>query len=297
MNTVSIRCPHCGRELQVPEDAEQIVCMFCAKPIDFRLETQQNRDEPSGDCAEELAEAERLLNDDIFSFRIPMGDLTGAKYPPLFEQYENLLRPSLKCFRSAALLDEEAAVERMASLLFGGFHQQMEKKTGSRSFDCRFTITSLTIPAILEQKTPATEKMADRFLEKWKAEYPKQPLGKADYDSILKGFRKRLCFITTAVCRSLEKGDSCEELEAFRGFRDNWLALSDEGPEKICEYYLYAPMIVEAIDRSGQGQKEYRKIWEDHLLPCLGSLRAGENRCCAERYEDMMLELERKWLN
>ena len=31
-----IHCPYCGLELQVPEDASQVTCMYCAKPIDLK---------------------------------------------------------------------------------------------------------------------------------------------------------------------------------------------------------------------------------------------------------------------
>lgn len=225
---IPLRCPHCGKELMVPEDAEKVVCLFCAKPIEIR----QNREKQREGCERALSEAAGALGDEVFSYRIPMDSLTVAKYPVLFAQYEKLLETPLNCFQSAARLEEETAVEGMASLLFDGFRRQIRQKTRSGVFDCRFTITSLMIPAILQRKDPAAEKTADRFLEKWKAEFPGQPLGKADYDSILRGFRRKLCFITTAVCRSLKKGDSCEELQAFRNFRDGWLAASVGGPQK-----------------------------------------------------------------
>jgi hypothetical protein len=298
MNNVTIECPHCGRTLEVPEDADKIVCMFCAQPIDFQQErTQKEQEEPAGSCAEYLDEAEKLLDDGIFTYRIQMNDLNGKTYPALFEDYEKMIRPALKAFRNAALTEEDIAVERMASLLFERFSvQSKEEKTRFNAFDCRFTITSLTIPSILEQKVPAAERLVDCFLQKWKADFPKQPLGKADYETIVGGFRKRLCFITTAVCTALDKQEPCVELDELRRFRDGWFSQTEQGPGKICEYYLYAPIIVSAMEQSGQGRDEYERIWEKHLLPCLSDLHAGDNGGCARRYEDMMLELEQKWL-
>lgn len=36
MQFISAQCPHCGKELQLPDDAQQVVCMYCAKPIDVQ---------------------------------------------------------------------------------------------------------------------------------------------------------------------------------------------------------------------------------------------------------------------
>ena len=37
------------------------------------------------------------------------------------------------------------------------------------------------------------------------------------------------CFITTSTCFALKRGDNCSELNAFRTFRDNWLAKEPDG--------------------------------------------------------------------
>ena len=298
MNTVSFQCPHCGKTLEVPEDAGKIVCMFCAQPIDFPAEQRKLAQEipPEGDLFEYLKEAEQHLTDEVFSFRIKAGELSSKSYPLLFENYQALLHPFLQSFQYAAMQDEAVAAEKLSKVLFEGFiNRYRAEKRHSEVFDCRFTITSLTIPAILELKTPAAEKLVDLLLQKWNEQDPKHPLGKANYEAITGGFRKKFCFITTAVCSSLNKGDSCEELNAFRRFRDGWLASTEQGPAKIQEYYLFAPMIVREIDRSGQSGEEYRRIWQTYLEPCLRDLRGGQNKTCAERYEGMMAELEQKW--
>jgi hypothetical protein len=58
-----------------------------------------------------------------------------------------------------------------------------------------------------------------------------------------------LCFLTTATCRALGKGDDCEELLAFKAFRDEWLILQEDGESLIKQYYQIAPDIVENIER------------------------------------------------
>lgn len=128
----------------------------------------------------------------------------------------------------------------------------------------------------MEQGHEATEALADQFLEKWNKQYPKKPLGKARYDEISHGFRQRLCFITTAVCEFQGKADDCYELTTFRKFRDDWLAKAPGGERKIQEYYLYAPMLVQKIDRRADRGAVYQRIWQEYLQSCLKDLEAGK---------------------
>jgi hypothetical protein len=300
MNFISTECPHCGKELQIPEDSENIVCMYCAKPIDVKALLFHPAPE-SGSYQELMAEAESLLNEDIFSKRIKMRNLKSSTYPDEFQEYAALLIPALRAYSLAATENQEAA-EHFAEVLFNRFLKHIEtegikKESDPRFFDIRYTIVVFTVPAILSYKTPAAEALADRFLEKWNEYYPKNKLGKSSFEAINGGFRKKLCFITTAVCTSIGKGDNCEELNTFRRFRDNWLAQTELGEAKINEYYLFAPMIVQAIERSSEKDAVYTDIWNEHLSPCLEMIQAGNLQKCAEKYENMVLELESKWLN
>lgn len=301
MNFISTVCPHCGKELQIPDDAEHLVCMYCARPIDVKAALSKPEDD-SGETYERLmAQAESLLKDEVFRTKVEMRELKQSNYDKLFEEYQAALRPALQTY-SLAATESDLAVGRFADALFRRFIGQLEregvkKESDYRFFDCRYMIVAFTIPAILELHTPSAEALADRFLEIWNEHYPKNRLGKSSYESISGGFRKKLCFITTAVCSSLGKGDDCAELNAFRKFRDGWLAQAPEGREKIREYYLFAPMIVREIDRSPQKDLVYRGIWESSLAPCLKKIESGDFEACAKRYEKMVLSLEQEWLN
>lgn len=287
MSLITIRCPHCGRELNVPEDAENIVCMFCAQPIDVREVLA-----PSS-----VTDLEPLLLEELFSARLDVKNFTADRYQQEYERYLAQLRPALDAFRRNAQTDFGAA-ERFADLLFQKFQNSLQATGGKRvdSFPLRLTITALTVPSILSLESPETERVADRFLEKWNASFPKEHLGKATYEQVLAGFKHKFCYITTAVCNSLGKGDDCAELNEFRSYRDGWLASSPDGPEKITEYYLFAPMIVRSIDASGHAEAEYRHIWEDSLSPLLTCIREGRQTDCAAGYEKMVRCLEQKWL-
>lgn len=308
MNQITVRCPHCGKELLVPEHAGKIVCMYCAGPIDTEAfspaeETPLRGGEDAGRGAEydALAEVmEQALVDELFTKQLQTETFNKANYEAEFQDYRAMFRPALNAFRSAALADEEQAVQDFGRLLFQRFSEEYGRKRGVFShptLDCRFTATSLTVPALLEEQFPPAEAAVDVFLEKWKNKYPRQPLGKASYEKIVTGFKKKLCYITTATCRQLGEDDNCPALQKFRSFRDGWLASAPHGKEKIAEYYIYAPLIVEAIDGSGIPEQEYRQIWSRYLRPCLEDLESGSMEACADRYERMVRSLEKKWLS
>lgn len=310
MSYRTYRCPHCGREMQVPADAEKIVCMFCAQPIDLKAPADGQPQAEQSPAAEQPAaeqppagravppmEAPGLLPEEAFTLRIGISQLNAKAYPEIFEHYQELVRPALRAYLRDAESDGTAAAEALADNVVARFAEERKKRVGPETFDCRFTITALLIPAVLELKSSPAERLAELILQKWNADYPKNPLGKATFEDIQKGFRKRLCFITTAVCRELGAGDSCRELEEFRAFRDGWLASSPRGEAKIAEYYLFAPLIVRAVQSSAGADAEFRRIWRAHLLPCLSLIRKGKPEACARRYEEMMRELEARWLS
>jgi hypothetical protein len=104
------------------------------------------------------------------------------------------------------------------------------------------------------------------------------------------------CFITSAVCRSFAKPDDCYELSLFRQFRDGWLTEQPEGPALIEQYYRSAPGIVAAIDRSPAPDAVYRRIWDEHLAPCLRAIENGQLEDCKGRYISMVETLGAEYL-
>ncbi|MBW7571723.1 CFI-box-CTERM domain-containing protein [Caproiciproducens faecalis] len=301
MNYITAQCPHCKKELQVPQDAEEIVCMYCAQPIHVKSLLSESERAKENDYQRLMDEAFSLLNEEIFTVKNGLKNVKQNVYPTAFENYRELISPALKAYCLAAPGNDEAP-DFFAGILFDRFQKKIaedgiKKESDPRLFEYRYMIVAFTVPAMLEQHTPAAEALADSFLRIWNEHYPKNPLGKSNYETISSGFRKKLCFITTAVCSSLGKGDNCPELNAFRHFRDSWLAATPQGKAKIGEYYLFAPMIVDRIDRSEKCRTEYREIWETYLSPCLKSLENANPQQCAEKYEEMMKTLEQKWLN
>ena len=305
MNYIQANCPHCGKELPIPEDAETITCMYCAQSIDVHALLQTETEEDFYDL---LAQAEISLPDDLFNQGTKMQDFNAKNYPDLFQESCTALRPALDKFDSAcraassstAAINSEV-VNSFAETILNRFEKTIaadgiKKPSDVRFFNYVYMLVSFLIPTILEHDSDFSEPLADAFLAKWKVKYPQSPLGKATYQKISTGFRKKLCFITTAACQTLNRQDDCYELNAFRGFRDNWLSQTEDGPAKIQEYYLFAPMIVQAIDASPRKAQVYRGIWQDYLAPCLDDIEQNKQQSCAQLYEKMVKDLELEWL-
>ena len=97
------------------------------------------------------------------------------------------------------------------------------------------TICLLLIPGGIAWRGPRPVRTFCRILrEQWLIRYPKKVFQLTTYEEICQGFqRKKLCFITTAVCAQSGKPDDCPELAAFRSFRDSYLQSQPDGPRLI----------------------------------------------------------------
>lgn len=110
-------------------------------------------------------------------------------------------------------------------------------------------------------------------------------------DSPCSSFRARSsssddgCYITTAVCYSLDKSDDCYELNIFRSFRDNWLKHLPDGEKLIKNYYAIAPLIVSKINTLPNPREIYKNIWEKYLKNCLSLIESNKNQECLNLYK------------
>lgn len=105
----------------------------------------------------------------------------------------------------------------------------------------------------------------------------------------------KYCYITTATCCALNKGDDCYELQMFRRFRDEWLLKQKDGKEIIDDYYRIAPKIVEMIDKQTNARLIYKNIWDSYLSKCLSMIENGHNKECKKTYMKMVYYLKDKF--
>lgn len=151
------------------------------------------------------------------------------------------------------------------------------------------------LPAILEGKQDGARMLAGCICGKWGETFKGNHIQWADYASVSSGFRTKLCYITTAVCRSLHKPEDCYELELLRGYRDNYLFRNGKAA-LVKEYYNIAPTIVRRIEKSPDAEEKYFYLWERYLKPCIKAIEDGELEACGAVYTRMVEELKQQYL-
>ncbi|WP_026691847.1 tetratricopeptide repeat protein [Peribacillus kribbensis] len=104
------------------------------------------------------------------------------------------------------------------------------------------------------------------------------------------------CFLTTATCMALGKKDNCEEILAFKKFRDEWLIMQEEGSGLIQEYYHMAPALVEKIDSRKDALQIYQYIWNKYIQNGYKHLLQQDFPKAKEIYVQMVLEIQQQYL-
>ncbi len=194
------------------------------------------------------------------------------------------------------VIDKDTFLENMANALTAHAAEKLnacskKRDIESKTMDLNMTMAVFVLPIILEYKGNSSKLLADKLIASWKKEFPKSNLQAADYEYIEKGFHRKYCYITTAVCETFGKPDDCYELTTLRDYRDNYLASLPNGDALIHEYYDVAPTIVKHIDQSEHAAEIYRSIWETYLNPCLSMIEHQEMEQCRELYQEMVYTL------
>lgn len=96
------------------------------------------------------------------------------------------------------------------------------------------------------------------------------------------------CFITTAACTALEKGDNCEELNTLRQFRDEYVKSTDFGELLVFEYYRIAPSIVAKLDELPDASDEYYRLWLDYIKPSCRKIAENKREEAVNIYIEMV---------
>lgn len=103
------------------------------------------------------------------------------------------------------------------------------------------------------------------------------------------------CFITTATCQAEGKPDNCDELMAFRRYRDNVLLHSDKGKALVEEYYRIAPGIVECIQNDPKSEEIYQYLYTHYILPGYELLQQGCGDDAKRLYCEGVLTLAKRY--
>lgn len=217
------------------------------------------------------------------------------------KKHAGMINMMVGCFEECAQEDRPQLVEELADVIpeYACGKMQSVKKLSRESYamDYNLNMAAFVVPVLNYNRNEHCVAVTKRMVELWnQRKVNSLKLSHSTYEEIAGGFERKLCYITTAVCRSQGKPDDCYELRAFRDFRDGYLMRSGDGRRLVEEYYDIAPGIVMLINMEKHPDKTYEGIYEKHLMPCLRFIEEGRRNDCRNRYISMVRELEEKYL-
>ncbi|MDD6182756.1 MAG: hypothetical protein PUB25_03410 [Lachnospiraceae bacterium] len=244
----------------------------------------------------------REFPDMLLQVKEPMTNFKKNTYEAAFleytEQYEEVLQHLEDVYIYTDIQEEllKSVAKEFVDAAAMEIERQPKKRRKDRLLsDYNMTMVVYVIPA-LQKKNPVSGKAyAEAILTEWKRQFPRTNLHAVTYEEIQEGFQQRYCYITTAVCLSLQKPDDCMELQLLREYRDGYLMDLEEGETVIKEYYDVAPTIVKHINRQSNASEIYRNIYDSYLSECIRLLQMGEKDACKQIYTDMVYDLEEKF--
>ncbi len=253
-----------------------------------------------GDCMDQIKnELSKLLIEN----KELMKEFKSATYKESFQLLLESNRPLFDAIERA--YDETDEKEALINDLAEDFVSRAKSvydtlpKKGAKSnylMDANMLMGTYIIPCIVEYKGKSSEVLADTILNKWNLVFTQFNLQKGSFTDIDSSFRRKLCYITTAVCNCLNKEDDCYELTLLRNYRDTYLTSQPGGKELIEQYYSVAPQIVFGIDQMRDAKDIYRDIYREYLSPCISLIENQEYEICKQMYSGMVLELENTYL-
>lgn len=244
------------------------------------------------------------LSDLITDVVNPLDGFQKKDYEKYFSDYLEEHRPVFRDLEDAYIYSDQkeellqSLAESLTLSVVKKLRKEPKKRGRSRKLtDYNMILVVYVFPALLKESHQAGEPFSREVLKSWKEHFPKTNLHISTYEEIEEGFKKRYCYITTAVCQSLHRGDDCEELVMLRDYRDSYLMGLANGQEVIREYYDVAPTIVKHINHRENSRQIYREIYDDYLSRCIELIRQGKNEQCRKVYTAMVYDLEDKYFS
>lgn len=296
-------CPKCHEKIQVPDNREKIICMYCGQEIRVNEALGEKKEIDYVAYGENYNRAMAEIQDVVWKCYDPMKSFKKDQYEGIFEAFYGSHRSLFEAIEYVYRNDEkpdvwlvkltdkmiEAAKDDLASYKFKGSRNQ-------RLLDLNLFISVYLVPSVLKYPAAFSEPFADCLLERWNKEF-KTNVGKASFDEIDNGFHRKLCYITTAVCESLGKEQNCYELQVLKDYRDRYLELMPEGHALVEEYYDIAPTIVKRMEKQPERDLLYRELYQNYVMPCIREIEDQKYEACREKYKEMVLDLKARYMN
>lgn len=197
--------------------------------------------------------------------------------------------------------EKDAIIEEMAFVLPNYVKPIIanldKKQRHAQEMNYNLNMAVYIIPVLTYTKNSSLEKLAHRTVELWnEKKVTSLTLKYSTYAEIDRGYKKKLCYITTAVCQHQNKPDDCYELTTIRAYRDFYLMQTEKGREIVNEYYNIAPGLVMMMDMQNDAGQIYQNIYKEYLIPCIQHIENERNEECCELYMQMVNNLKEKYL-
>ena len=306
METLLIKCPHCDEEMQAPAGRESIICMFCGKNIDLTSMVSVSKEDADAEkCYNNLNKVIEGADKAFENYRVLVRSFKRDTYQELFEEYKannyGFFMAIKNCLISAADSSIDGVYHQIARALIMSHQRELDqlKRKSDKSavqMDKNMFMVVFVLPAIKEIRNGKADSLADEICKEWGKAFKDSNIMASDYDSISEGFKRKLCYVTTAVCQNLNLGEDCESLRLIKEFRDEYLASTEEGKSMIDAYYDIAPTLVKRIEKDASAEEKYVWLWNQYIKPCVDFIKAGENEACREKYCEMVNTLKDEYI-
>lgn len=281
-------CMYCGQEIFVKDAAAQV------ETVDSNLMDEK-------EYSEEFAEACQLLPA-MLEFEDADARFQRETYKEAFDEYYTThYRTMMKVEKVfTASKKQEYVIKQLTEAVLNKAEQSKaalsKNEQTKQQTHYNFMMAVYVLPAMARYKGPAMDALSDSLVEEWGKRFKDSKISKSTFEKINAGFKNRACYITTAVCESLSKGDDCYELRTLREYRDGYLLSSAEGSQLIQEYYDVAPTIVKHISRAPEAKVIYQDIYEQYLRPCIEKIEQDDLAGCKVIYEEMVHTLREQYM-
>ena len=241
------KCPHCGRELEIPAELTEFSCLYCGE----RSHTDLLRAREDF-CPEDLAELASQLPQTLREHDKLYKHINKKEYEKVFAAYEaehSSLLKRIDVLVNTAPMGIGPATESLCEIFLDTLEANLKDVKGYNTrtgqsrilFEVKLVLALFLTPLSRKLHLSMAEPFCKGLHSAWLRRWPKEAWTPGVYENIMSGFRQRkLCFITTATCAYEGKADDCYELSSFRAFRDGWLS-ENGGEALIREYYELAP--------------------------------------------------------
>lgn len=247
-----------------------------------------------------MKEHENVLTDMLLAVNHPEAALRKEVYTRRFKEYVRRFYERLIVLDT---IDPELNKRECTTLItqfIDNVKQSLSKCKNRRYATLQLDTYNLTmetfvLPAFKEARLATADSISKDVVYAWKKEFPSSNLVAADFATIQKGFTRKFCYITTAVCETLGKTDDCYELNLLRDYRDHYLEPTMEGQRIVKEYYDIAPTIVKHINKQANAKEIYRTIYETYLVPSIHAIEMKDMEGGKTVYMSMVCDLKDKY--